>query len=210
MRKKAAGILKAVWTIVISVALISAGLMCLSLQKQVEELSRLPKNVLVYDRSRKEIVEYYGTPERIGNSLVLHDANILNIEDVSHLVELEAAMGRKERRAKERQERKESFRMTPDRIYELKQKTANEAVRRVQEIEKGKEKQRAETALDMLLLFGMTYLHEQKGWGKQRLENYYDGCMDLLKEFEDGKHTIKSLRDKLVEETKINLAEVKE
>lgn len=210
MRKKAAGILKAVWTIVISVALISAGLMCLSLQKQVEELSRLPKNVLVYDRSRKEIVEYYGTPERIGNSLVLHDANILNIEDVSHLVEYEAAMGRKERRAKERQERKESIRMTPDRIYELKQKTANEAVRRVQEIEKGKEKQRAETALDMLLLFGMTYLHEQKGWGKQRLENYYDGCMDLLKEFEDGKHTIKSLRDKLVEETKINLAEVKE
>ena len=87
MRKKAAGILKAVWTIVISVALISAGLMCLSLQKQVEELSRLPKNVLVYDRSRKEIVEYYGTPERIGSSLVLHDANILNIEDVSHLVE---------------------------------------------------------------------------------------------------------------------------
>lgn len=43
MRKKAAGILKAVWTIVISVTLISAGLMCLSLQKQVEELSRLPK-----------------------------------------------------------------------------------------------------------------------------------------------------------------------
>lgn len=93
-------------------------------------------------------------------------------------------MGRKERRAKERQERKESIRMTPDRIYELKQKTANEAVRRVQEIEKGKE--------------------------KHRLENYYDGCMDLLKEFEDGKHTIKSLRGKLVEETKINLAEVKE
>lgn len=210
MRKKAAGILKAVWTIVISVALISAGLMCLSLQKQVEELSRLPKNVLVYDRSRKEIVEYYGTPEKIGDSLVLHDANILNIQDVSHLVEQEADMGRKERRAKERQERKESIRMTPDRIYELKQKTANEAVRRVQEIEKGKEKQRAETALDMLLLFGMTYLHEQKGWGKQRLENYYDGCMDLLKEFEDGKHTIKSLRDKLVEETKINLVEVKE
>ena len=208
MRKKAAGILKAVWTIVISVALISAGLMCLSLQKQVEELSRLPKNVLVYDRSRKEIVEYYGTPERIGSSLVLHDANILNIEDGSDLGEWEATMGRKERRAKERQERKESIRMTPDRIYELKQKTANEAVRRVQEIEKGKEKQRAETALDMLLLFGMTYLHEQKGWGKQRLENYYDGCMDLLKEFEDGKHTIKSLRDKLVEETKINLVEV--
>lgn len=208
MRKKAAGILKTVWTIVISVALISAGLTCLSLQKQVEELSRLPKNVLVYDRSRKEIVEYYGTPEKIGNSLVLHDANILNIEDVSHLVEQEAAMGRKERRAKERQERKESIRMTPDRIYELKQKTANEAVRRVQEIEKGKEEQRAETALDMLLLFGMTYLHEQKGWGKQRLENYYDGCMNLLKEFEDGKHTIKSLRDKLVEETKINLVEV--
>ena len=87
MRKKAAGILKTVWTIVISVALISTGLMCLSLQKQVEELSRLPKNVLIYDRSHKEIVEYYGTPEKIGNSLVLHDANILNIEDVRHLVE---------------------------------------------------------------------------------------------------------------------------
>ena len=81
MRKKAAGILKAVWTIVISVALISRS------EEQVEELSRLPKNVLVYDRSRKEIVEYYGTPERIGSSLVLRDANILNIEDVSHLVE---------------------------------------------------------------------------------------------------------------------------
>ena len=53
MRKKAAGILKAVWTIVISVALISAGLMCLSLQKQVEELSRLPKNapVLILDEA---------------------------------------------------------------------------------------------------------------------------------------------------------------
>lgn len=91
-------------------------------------------------------------------------------------------MGRKERRAMERRERKESIRMTPDRIQALKQKTANEAVRRVQEIEKGKEKQRAEVALDMLLLFGMTYLHEQKGWGKQRLENYYDGCMNLLSE----------------------------
>lgn len=55
-------------------------------------------------------------------------------------------MGRKERRAMERRERKESIRMTPDRIQALKQKTANEAVRRVQEIEKGKEKQRAEVA----------------------------------------------------------------
>ena len=169
MRKKAAGILKAVWTIVISVALISAGLMCLSLQKQVEELSRLPKNVLVYDRSRKEIVEYYGTPERIGNSLVLHDANILNIEDVSHLVSGE--------------------------------------YRRLKKARKSSERRLLWTCFSC---FGMTYLHEQKGWGKQRLENYYDGCMDLLKEFEDGKHTIKSLRDKLVEETKINLAEVKE
>ena len=117
-------------------------------------------------------------------------------------------MGRKERRAMERRERKESIRMTPDRIQALKQKTADEAVRRVQEIEKGKEKQRAEVALDMLLLFGMTYLHEQKGWGKQRLENYYDGCMNLLKEFEDGKHTIKSLRDKLVNETGIGFLTV--
>ena len=91
-------------------------------------------------------------------------------------------MGRKERRAMERRERKESIRMTPDRIQALKQKTADEAVRRVQEIEKGKE--------------------------KQRLENYYECCMNLLKEFEAGEHTIKSLRDKLVEETKINLVEV--
>lgn len=119
-------------------------------------------------------------------------------------------MGRKERRAMERQERKESIRMTPDRIQELKDRTAREAVRRVQEIEEEKNKERAEVALDMLLLFGMTYLHEQKGWGKTRMENYYDGCMKLLKEFEAGEHTIKSLRDKLVEETKINLAEVKE
>lgn len=117
-------------------------------------------------------------------------------------------MGRKERRSTERRQRKESIRMTPERIEILKQKTANEAVRRVQEIEKKKEKERAEIALDMLLLFGMTYLHEQKGWGKTRLENYYDGCMKLLKEFEAGEHTIKSLRDKLVEETKINLVEV--
>lgn len=87
MRKKAVETVKVAWTIAISIALIGAGLMCLSLQKQVAELSRLPKNVLVYDRSRKEIVEYYGTPERIGDSLVLHDANILNVEDVSHLVE---------------------------------------------------------------------------------------------------------------------------
>ena len=58
MRKKAAGILKTVWTIVISVALISAGLTCLSLQKQVEEMSRIKKKVLDNDRSRKENVEY--------------------------------------------------------------------------------------------------------------------------------------------------------
>lgn len=34
--------------------------------------------------------------------------------------------------------------------------------------------------------------------------------MNLLKEFEDGKHTIKSLRDKLVNETGIALTEVQE
>lgn len=60
---------------------------CDNLQRQVEEMKRLPKTVLVYDRSRKEIVEYYGTPQKIGDSLILHDANILNVEDVSHLVE---------------------------------------------------------------------------------------------------------------------------
>lgn len=119
-------------------------------------------------------------------------------------------MGRKERRAAERRQRKEEIRMTPERIQELKKKTADEAVRRVKEMNRAEDKQRTEVALDMLLLFGMTYLHEQKGWSKGRLEQYYDGCMNLLKEFEAGKCTIKSLRDKLVAETKIPLKEVSE
>ena len=87
MRKKAVKTLKIVWMAMVSITLVVAAMACLNLQKQITELSRLPKNVLVYDRSRKEIVEYYGTPERVGNSLILHDANILNVEDVSHLVE---------------------------------------------------------------------------------------------------------------------------
>ena len=87
MKKKAVETLKIVWMALVSITLIVAAMACLNLEKQVTELRRLPKNVLVYDRSRKEIIEYYGTPERIGNSLILHDANILNVEDVSHLVE---------------------------------------------------------------------------------------------------------------------------
>ena len=87
MRKKAVETLKIVWMALVSITLIVAAMACLNLEKQVTELRRLPKNVLVYDRSRKEIVEYYGTPERIGDSLILHDANILNVEDVSHLIE---------------------------------------------------------------------------------------------------------------------------
>lgn len=87
MKKRAVETLKIVWMALVSITLVVAAMTCLNLQKQVTELRRLPKNVLVYDRSRKEIVEYYGTPERIGDSLVLHDANILNVEDVSHLVE---------------------------------------------------------------------------------------------------------------------------
>ena len=55
----------------------------------------------------------------------------------------------------------------------------------------------------------MTVLHEQKdSWGKKRLEQYYDGCMALLADFEQGKCTFRSLRDKLVEETGIQLSEV--
>lgn len=119
-------------------------------------------------------------------------------------------MGRKERRAAERAEKKREVRMTPEKIRDLKEQTAKEAVRMVEEMQGKKAKETTRTALDMLLLFGMTYLHEQKGWGKQRLENYYDGCMNLLKEFEDGKHTIKSLRDKLVNGTGIALTEVQE
>lgn len=72
---------------VLFVTFLCMAVSCSSLQQQVEEMKRLPKTVLVYDRSRKEIVEYYGTPQKIGDSLILHDANILNVEDVSHLVE---------------------------------------------------------------------------------------------------------------------------
>lgn len=79
------------WPIAVIVAMFAIffymAVSCDSLQRQVEEMKRLPKTVLVYDRSRKEIVEYYGTPQKIGDSLILHDANILNVEDVSHLVE---------------------------------------------------------------------------------------------------------------------------
>lgn len=71
-------------------------------------------------------------------------------------------------------------------------------------------KETAETALDMLLLFGMYYLRRKNGYGRKRLEAYYDGCMELLEEFEQGKCTFKSIRDCLVEETGIPLVEVKD
>lgn len=118
-------------------------------------------------------------------------------------------MGRAERRAKERAERKREVRMTPEKIRELKESTAREACRKVEEMQKARSKETTEKALDMLLLFGMTVLHEQKdSWGKKRLEQYYDGCMALLTDFEQGKCTFRSLRDKLVEETGIQLSEV--
>lgn len=39
------------------------------------------------ERFLQELKQKTGSGNGIGNSLVLHDANILNIEDVSHLVE---------------------------------------------------------------------------------------------------------------------------
>jgi hypothetical protein len=117
-------------------------------------------------------------------------------------------MGRKERRAAEREERKRQIRMTPDKIQELKDKTAKEACRQVEEIQKERAKETTRKALDMLILFGMKYLHDSKNYGRKRLEDYYDGCMELLTEFEQGNCTFESIRNQLVEETGIQLSEV--
>ena len=45
-------------------------------------------------------------------------------------------MGRAERRAAERARRKSEIRMTPERIQDLKQRTAKEAARQVDEIQR--------------------------------------------------------------------------
>lgn len=137
-------------------------------------------------------------------------------------------MGRKERRAAERAQRKagcppvskppaprgigtgNEILMTPERIQELKNEVVKEAVEQVKTMQDKRGKETAETALDMLLLFGMYYLRRKNGYGRKRLEAYYDGCMELLKEFEQGKCTFKSIRDCLVEETGIPLVEVKD
>ena len=137
-------------------------------------------------------------------------------------------MGRKERRAAERAQRRpgdppvlkppaprgtgagNEILMTPERIQELKNEVVKEAVEQVKTLQEEKGKETAETALDMLLLFGMYYLHRKKGYGRKRLEAYYDGCMELLEEFEQGKCTFKSIRDCLVKETGIPLVEVKD
>lgn len=117
-------------------------------------------------------------------------------------------MGRTERRAAERARRKNEIRMTPERIQDLKNRTAKEAARQVGEMQKAREAERVRQALDMLILFGMTWLHKEKGYGRQRLEQYYDGVMELLKAFERDECTFTSLRDALVEETGIQLSEV--
>lgn len=62
-------------------------------------------------------------------------------------------MGRKERRAMEKRQRKEEIRMTPQRIQELKNDTAKEACRRVEEMQKARSKETTEKALDMLLVW---------------------------------------------------------
>lgn len=117
-------------------------------------------------------------------------------------------MGRAERRAAERARRKSEIRMTPERIQDLKQRTAKEAARQVDEMQRARESERVQQALDMLILFGMTWLHREKGYGRQRLEQYYDGVMELLKAFERDECTFTGLRDALVKETGIQLSEV--
>lgn len=98
--------------------------------------------------------------------------------------------------------------MTPERIQDLKERTAKEAARQVDEMQRARESERVRQALDMLILFGMTWLHKEKGYGRQRLEQYYDGCMELLQAFEREECTFSSLRDALVKETGIQLSEV--
>lgn len=117
-------------------------------------------------------------------------------------------MGRKERRAAERARRKNEIRMTPDRIAELKKSTAKEACRQVEEMQKERSAEMTRTALDMLLLFGMRYHRKKDRYGRKRLEDYYDGCMQMLTEFEQGKLTLQQIRNELVEETGIQLSEV--
>ena len=137
-------------------------------------------------------------------------------------------MGRKERRAAERAQRKSGgppvlkppaprgigagnkIFMTPERIQELKNEVVKEAVEQVKTMQDKRGKETAETALDMLLLFRMYYLHRKKGYGRKCLKVYYDGFMELLEEFEQGKCTFKSIRDCLVKETGIPLVEVKD
>lgn len=98
--------------------------------------------------------------------------------------------------------------MTKDEIQKLKDQTAKEACRRVDQMQKEKAQETTQTALNMLVLFGMKYLHEAKNYGRKRLEDYYDGCMACLSEFEQGKCTFESIRDQLIKETGIGLSEV--
>lgn len=117
-------------------------------------------------------------------------------------------MGRKERRAAERAQRKHEIRMTPEKIQELKTNTAKEACRQVEEMQKARSKETTRMALDMLLLFGMRYHRKKDHYGRKRLEDYYDGCMQMLTEFENSELTLQQIRNELVEETGIQLSEV--
>lgn len=117
-------------------------------------------------------------------------------------------MGRAERRAMERAKRRCEVRMTPEKIQELKVNTAKEACRQVEEMQKARSKETTRLALDMLILFGMRYHRKKDHYGRKRLEDYYDGCMQMLTEFEQGKLTLQQIRNELVEETGIQLSEV--
>lgn len=47
----------------------------------------LPMHVIVYDRSRKEVVTYEATPMVQNGALHICDATVLQVEDVSQMVE---------------------------------------------------------------------------------------------------------------------------
>ena len=79
----------------------------------------------------------------------------------------------------------------------------------MEEMQKVRSRETTRMALDMLRLFGMRYHRNKDHNGRKRLEDYYDGCMEMLEEFERGELTLQQIRNELVEETGIQLSEVK-
>lgn len=117
-------------------------------------------------------------------------------------------MGRKERRAAEKRERKDQIRMSPQEFYDRQHKIAMRAARAAADKQAEIDSQRqAGKSLDMLILFGMEYLNRSKGYGRKRLEDYYDGVMKLLEEYGEDKITLHGIAAGLEERTGIQLRE---